>query len=77
MEGGTEGEEVDVGGGIEKNQKGVSGVEGIVGSGGVTEGGKGVGVDGVLGKGDSGVAPSGGWGVYMAGVVKLVDGRVT
>ena len=59
MEGGTQGEEVDVAGGTEKNEEGVSGVEGIVGSGGVTEGGKGVGVEGVLDKGDSGVAPSG------------------
>ena len=59
VEGGTQGGDVDVGGGTGKNQEGGSKVEGIVGSGCVTEGGKGVGVEGVLDKGDSGVAPSG------------------
>ena len=63
QEGGvSQGGDVDVGGGPEQNQEGVSGVEGIGGSGGVTEGGKGNGVRGVVGKGDSGEAASGGLG---------------
>lgn len=64
VDGRIPGPDVDVGGGTEKNQEGMSGVEGIVGSGGVTEGGKAVGVVGVLGKGDNGEAPSGGVSVH-------------
>ena len=58
---------MDVGGGPEKNPEGGSGVEGIGGSGGVEEGGKGSG-RGVVGKGDSGEAASGGVGSVHGGV---------
>ena len=67
VEGRTQGD-VDVGGGREKNEEGGSGVEGIVRSRGVTEGGKGVGVGVVLGKGDSGKVASGGVGSVHGGV---------
>ena len=69
QEGGlSQGGDVDVGGGPKKNPEGGSGVEGIGGSRGVEEGGKGVKVRGVVGRGDSGEAASGYVGSVHGGV---------